>query len=114
MTEIRMTDPETGGEKGAKPETYEQIPVWPLEQIARVYNFGASKYERANFLKGYRWSLSQDALFRHINAWRRGETVDPQSGIHHLAHATFHLLALMQFEYTGTGTDDRMYKEIEK
>lgn len=109
MSEVRIVDPTTGGAKGQKPERYEQIPAWPLAEVARCYGFGQEKYERGNFLKGYAWSLSTDALLRHIHAWRAGESRDPESGLHHLAHAAFHLFALMQFERAGLGTDDRMY-----
>lgn len=108
--EVRVKDPNTGGEKGSKPECYEQIPVEPLAEIARVYNFGATKYARANFLKGYKWSLSTDALLRHIHQWRGGQSKDPESNLSHLAHAAFHLLALMEFELKKLGTDDRLYK----
>lgn len=109
--EVRVTDPQTGGQKGAKPADYEQIPVWPLEQVARVYEYGGKKYAKGNWLKGYAWSLSQSALLRHIHAFRSGESTDAESGIHHLAHAAFHLFALMEWERRGLGTDDRLFKE---
>lgn len=111
MSEERIVDPATGGAKGQKAERYEQIPAWPLAEIARCYGFGATKYQRANFLRGYAWSLSTDALLRHIHAWRAGERHDPESGLHPLAHAAFHLLALMEFERRGIGTDDRLYDD---
>lgn len=111
VAEVRVTDPVTGGQKGAKPEVFDNIPVRALEEVARVYGFGAKKYDRGNFLKGYAWSLSISALLRHIFAFCRGESHDPESGIHHLAHATFHLFALMEFERRGIGTDDRLFKE---
>ena len=111
MTEVRFTDPKTGGQKGQKLERYESIPVWPLSEVARVYGYGSDKYERGNFLKGYPWSLTIDALFRHLFAWLAGESWDKESKRHHLACVVFHAFALMQFERSGTGTDDRMYKE---
>lgn len=110
--EIRVTDALTGGQKGAKPADYEQIPVWPLEQVAKVYEYGQRKYARANWLKGYAWSLSQSALFRHVHAFRSGQSLDPESGLHHLAHAAFHLFALMEWERRGLGTDDRLFKDV--
>lgn len=103
----------TGGEKGRKPECYEQIPVHPLAQVAKVYGYGEKKYARGNYLKGYPYSWGTDALLRHIHAFRAGEDIDPESGIHHLAHAAFHLFGLMEFQHRGIGTDDRMYKEPE-
>lgn len=109
--EQRVTDPKTGGQKGAKPEDFAQIPIRPLEEIARVYEYGSRKYEAGNWLKGYSWRLSISALLRHIYAFLRGETKDLESGLHHLAHAAFHLFALMEYERLGRGTDDRLFKE---
>jgi hypothetical protein len=106
-TEVRFTDPETGGQKGQKPEEYAFIPSHPLAEVARVYGMGAEKYEPWNWAKGYPWRLSYSALYRHIEAHRRGESVDPDSGFSHLAHAAFHLFTLMEFERLGLGTDDR-------
>lgn len=107
VEETRVTDPATGGQKGAKPEKYSMIPAWPLSEIARVYGFGANKYERDNWRKGYAWSLSLDALMRHIELFRSGVSEDNETGYHHLAHAAFHLNTLMEFERLGLGTDDR-------
>ena len=45
--EVRMVDPVTGGEKGVKPERMELIPVEPLEELARVYGWGAGKYTKS-------------------------------------------------------------------
>jgi hypothetical protein len=107
LSEQRETDPVTGGEKGRKLEEYALIPPAPLAELARVYGFGAKKYEPNNWRKGYRWNLSISALYRHIEAWRQGETHDSESGLHHLAHAMFHLNTLMEFERLQLGTDDR-------
>lgn len=110
MTEVRATS-ETGGEKGRKAEEYSLIPPLPLAEIARVYGYGARKYKPGNWLKGYPYSWSLDAMQRHIEAFRRGEEIDPESGLSHLAHASFHCMGLMHFSMTNTGTDDRIFKE---
>jgi hypothetical protein len=105
--EVRVTDPITGGQKGTKPERFELLPWWALEEVARVYAFGAQKYQDHNWLKGYRWSLSIGALLRHTAKFFSGETHDPESGLHHLAHAVFHCLTLITYGQFGLGTDDR-------
>lgn len=105
--EIRVTDPATGGQKGMKPEMYSLIPVWPQAEIARTYGHGATKYAADNWRRGYAWSLSISSLLGHINSWRFGETFDRDSGLHHLAHAAFHLNSLIEFQRLGLGTDDR-------
>ena len=110
VSEVRVTDPKTGGQKGRKPEAYALIPAAPLAEVARVYGKGAEKYEPWNWAKGYAWNLSFSALFRHIEAFRSGVSHDADDHLHHLAHAAFHLFALMEFERLGLGTDDRQPK----
>lgn len=105
--EVRATDPETGGQKGKKLEEFALVPVYPRQEVARVYGYGATKYSEGNWRKGYPWSWSLSALYRHIAAFEAGESLDPESGRHHLAHASFHLNTLMEFERLGLGTDDR-------
>jgi hypothetical protein len=117
--EIRITDERTGGQKGQKLERHALVPQHPQDEVARVYGYGASKYSDHNWRRGYNWSLSLDALYRHVAQFRKGESVDPESGHHHLAHAAFHLNTLMEFERLGLGTDDRvdtrpMFSEDEK
>jgi hypothetical protein len=107
MNEERAVDPNTGGEKGRKLAQYSLIPYRPLSEVAKVYGYGAEKYAPQNWRRGYPWSWSLDALFRHIEAFRSGESEDPESGLHHLAHASFHLNALMVFDFDVLGTDDR-------
>lgn len=105
--ETRITDPETGGEKGRKLERFDLMPAEPLEAVARHYGIGAEKYEDRNWERGYSWSLSFAAMMRH--AWRfwRGEDIDPETGSPHLAAVVFHALALMEFARTHPEKDDR-------
>lgn len=106
-TERRETDPKTGGQKGVKEERYDLIPIEPLDELARVYGYGARKYSEDNWRKGYSWRWSIGALFRHVSRWLMGEERDPETGCHHLAHAMFHLFALYVFQIHSLGTDDR-------
>ena len=96
MTEQIATS-NTGGSKARKPEMYSLIPVEFLAEVARVYSYGAEKYSRDNWLSGYPWSWSYDALGRHLAAFWSGQEIDPESGRHHLAHAAFHLASLYTY-----------------
>lgn len=111
MSEVRTTS-ETGGEKGVKPEAYDLIPWGAMDEIARVYAFGAEKYAEHNWRKGYEWGKSIAALLRHVTAFVRGEDRDPESGLSHLAHAGFHVLGLLTFwlERDQYGKFDNRYK----
>ena len=105
--EVRIIDPETGGEKGQKDVRLHAFPRESLEELGRVYTYGKGKYDDYNFRKGYSWSLSFDAMVRHLWQFWSGEDRDSESGLHHLAHATWHGIALLLFSLKGLGTDDR-------
>lgn len=107
MTEQRITDPVTGGAKGTKAERFSLLPRGPLGEVARLYAFGATKYDDNNWRKGYAWHLSSDALERHLALWLAGEDTDEESGCHHLASVVFHAFALMEFSVTHPQGDDR-------
>lgn len=107
MTEERIVDESTGGAKGRKPQRMELLPWDALMSASEVFHFGALKYDDRNWERGYAWSLSFGALMRHLAAWWQGEDLDPESGLSHLAHATFHVLALHANELRGNGHDDR-------
>lgn len=109
--EVRTTSA-SGGEKGVKPEEYALIPWEAMDEIARVYAFGAQKYAAHNWRKGYEWSKSFSALSRHIFAFWKGEDRDPESGLSHLAHAGFHVLSMLTFwlDKDRYGTYDDRYK----
>jgi dATP/dGTP diphosphohydrolase len=110
MPEVRVTSA-TGGEKGQKDARLGGADPLALEALALVYGFGEQKYARWNYLKGYNWSLSIDALYRHFLAFQRGEELDPESGLPHMAHVAWHALALVSFSKRRLGTDDRAPRE---
>ena len=103
----------TGGQKGRKLEEYALIPAPFLAEVARVYGYGAKKYAPHNWRKGYPYSWALSALMRHIEAFRMLESKDSESGLHHLAHAAFHLATLFTFEAESRGADDRAYHDKE-
>jgi hypothetical protein len=105
--ETRMTDPNTGAQKGIKLERFDLMPPDALEEIARVYGWGASKYADRNWEKGYNWGWSFAACMRHLWAYWRGEDLDSESGLNHLAHAGWHILTLLTYVIRKIGTDDR-------
>ena len=105
--ETRVTDEETGGQKGTKLARFDLIPVYPLWEVARLYGVGSRKYAPRNWERGYAWSLSYAAMLRHAALFWAGESLDPETQRHHLASVIFHAMALMEFEATHKGSDDR-------
>ena len=74
---------------------YHLLPVDALDQVARVLTFGARKYGDRNWEKGIKFSRLFRAVLHHIWAWWSGEEVDPESGLHPLAHAACTVLFLL-------------------
>lgn len=67
---------------------YDLIPPLALEEMVKVLTFGAQKYEPDNWQKVPESKRRYfAAMNRHIWKWKMGEQLDPESGIHHLAHA---------------------------
>lgn len=105
--ETRITDRATGGQKGAKLTQLGALDPIALIQLSRVAGMGANKYAAHNFLKGYDWSLSFNAMMRHALLFWSGEDADPESGLPHMAHAAWMALCLVSFLERSVGTDDR-------
>lgn len=68
-----------------------------LEEVSKVWEFGANKYERSN------WKLVKngekrytDALVRHLIAEETKE-LDDESGLRHAAHVAWNALARLYF-----------------
>jgi Domain of unknown function (DUF5664) len=90
----------TAGRKfdGGKLE-YGLLPPLALEETVKVLTFGAQKYERDNWQKVPDSKRRYfDALQRHVWAWKTGEQIDQESGIHHLAHAMCCLMFLYEHD----------------
>lgn len=105
--EIRVVTNEiTGGQKGQKKAQMSLLPWEQLSEVSELYAQGAEKYTRDNWRKGYDWSLSMDALMRHLSAFWEGEDYDPE-GQHHLTSVVFHALALLYFYHHHKELDDR-------
>ena len=78
---------------------YSLIPPESTKELAKVLTFGANKYTPGGWkdVPNAR-TRYMDALFRHLDAWRMGETYDEESGLNHLSHALTNLNFLVYFE----------------
>lgn len=85
-----------------------QLDAELLRQTALVMEFGERKYDRGNWRKGIPYNRCLDSLFRHILSFKEGETLDAESGLHHLAHAAANIQFLLRYEADNrTDLDDR-------
>jgi hypothetical protein len=68
-----------------------------LMEMVAVLTYGAKKYSPDNWkLLGNARQRYFDAANRHLWQWYGGEERDPESGLHHLAHAMSSLMFLIQ------------------
>ena len=90
------------------------VPMEAVEEIARVLEFGARKYSANNWRSGsgFAWTRVFNSLLRHLFAWVRGEDLDPESGLSHLAHAGCNVLFLIYYSQNKDRfiNDDRFKK----
>ena len=75
------------------------VPFEALEDMVKVLEFGAKKYDRWNWTTGggFKWTRVAASGMRHLFAWLRGEDTDPESGLSHIAHAQCNLLFLAYY-----------------
>lgn len=93
--------------------SWDLIPAEAIEAGAKVYSHGAIKYKDArNWEKGLSWLRVFKSVMSHLWKWRRGEKLDPESGLSHLAHAWWNITALLYYEERSDmygKWDDRIY-----
>lgn len=88
------------------------LPWAAIEAIAEVQLFGHQKYKNFNnYRLGMEVSRNASCALRHIMEYLKGNTIDPESGLHHLGHALCRLAFILQNEAEGTAIDDRYRKE---
>jgi len=70
--------------------------AYALQEVAQVGHYGATKYSRGGWQHvDNGQERYMDALVRHLLASRH-EPRDTESGIHHLSHAAWNLLAVVE------------------
>lgn len=70
-----------------------------LEAVGQVGTFGANKYSADGWVKVENGQKRYtDALLRHLLADGRGEELDSESGLPHLAHAAWCALAILDLK----------------
>lgn len=77
---------------------YGLVPVIALKGLAQVFTYGAKKYKPRNYLKCEDPQEFVHALFRHLEDYRNGEIIDPESGLPHLAHLMCNAAILLDIE----------------
>ena len=89
------------------------MPWEAVAEINKVLEFGAKKYAAYNWTQGdgFNYTRILGSLLRHIFAWSRGEDLDPESGLSHLAHAGCNVLFLLYYNrYKDRYNNDDRFK----
>ena len=75
------------------------MPWEAVEEINKVLEFGANKYAAHNWQQGegFRYTRVLNSLLRHVFAYMRGEDLDPESGLSHMAHAGCNVLFILYY-----------------
>lgn len=99
------------GAIGATKTPLALIPPYAMEQTAWVHKLGSEKYGPFNWREtGVCATTYVAAIMRHLNAWRDGEDLDPESGISHIAHIACSCNILLDAQHCNTLQDDRYMK----
>ncbi len=90
---------EVGRKDDAGKRRWDLLPIRSLGVVVDVLTYGAKKYTPGG------WRQVPEAHdrylaagYRHLTSWHAGERCDPESGIHHLAHAACCFLFLVELD----------------
>lgn len=83
------------------------VPGSYVTYCAYGLTYGALKYAPDNWRKGFEWRSILDSFERHLQAFKDGEDIDPESGLPHLALMGCNLAFLIEHYDKGMGVDDR-------
>lgn len=101
MITAKITEAEkTVAVKADKGKTdWSLLPIESVEEIIKVLEFGATKYDDWNWStgNGFKYTRVFNATMRHLWAWFRGEDNDPETGLSHWAHAGCNVLFMLHF-----------------
>ena len=73
------------------------VPWKEMEDVVKVLMGGASKYSDDNWMK-VDLVRYKDAILRHELLYQGGESIDKDSGLHHMAHVVCNALFIMWHE----------------
>ena len=110
--DVNSTERGTGARYNSGKADLSLIPLCTLEGEARVWEFGAKKYARNNWMKGQAWSVPLACALRHLAKWQSGEDLDEDSQESHLSHAICNLRMLTLYSTNFIEGDDRPTKAL--
>jgi 5'(3')-deoxyribonucleotidase len=99
-----------GGKRFNENKTrYDLMPNMALKNVSDVFTFGAKKYGERNWQRGMKWTTMMASLERHLQAIKRGEDYDPESGLLHISHLLCNGMMLSEYYHIYPEGDDRIH-----
>lgn len=83
---------------------WDLLPMEEIEDIVKVYHAGAKKYGPntwQNLDNGF--ERYRAAAARHIMAYLKGERMDKETNVHHLAAAAWNVITMLWYDKHGKG-----------
>lgn len=99
--------PTEGAKYDSEKPRLDLVDAIATEGLAKVLTFGAKKYAANNWRGGIAFSRVLAGLERHLLAIKRGEDIDPESGLPHIDHLGCCWMFLSNFMKTRPDLDDR-------
>jgi len=89
------------------------IPPRAILSVSEALGYGARKYSANNWIYSPRVRRYLGAALRHVFAYMKGEDLDPESGLPHLAHAAASVLFQLELDLLGRPgqEDDRITEQ---
>lgn len=104
-----MTPLDPKGASGATKTPLWLVPPVAEQTLAMALKQGMEKYGAYNWRDTSVSSRTYiSAMMRHLNAWRDGEDVDPESGVNHLGHIMANCAILLDAAKHDKLVDDRV------
>jgi 5'(3')-deoxyribonucleotidase len=108
----QMTDRGKGLRENTGKARFDLVPAGAVESLARVMTKGAVKYTEWNWAKGMPWSTVLASLERHLNAFKKGEDYDPETGLLHVEHIAANAAILIEYYRIHPQGDDRQHSYL--
>lgn len=93
---------------------HDLVPAYAQQQFAQVLTKGAEKYAERNWEKGMRWSKVLASMERHLQAIKRGEDHDPETGLLHSSHVMCNAAFLTEYYKIYPQGDDRPHAYLNR
>lgn len=93
---------------------HDLVPTYAQEQYAKVLTKGSEKYAERNWELGMKWSIVLASLERHLQAVKRGEDYDNETGLLHSAHIMCNAAFITEYYKIYPQGDDRPHKYLKR